>query len=394
MNVASTQAVGYIALDNFVGTACNCSATGSMLSLGSDSQSTSQALGAVTVQSSSFSHMYGSAIGIQFVSSFAMADTTFTSSIGVAAYISSTEAVVQNCTFTDIVGPKYPITTGSSSTAGGALYVQSSNLTINGSHFSNNVVTGSAGGAIMVSSADLTDSQTQMSHSFFYNNSATGTTQGYGGALYVESSSATISGCYFEGNIGLQGGAAYLDTSDNGTISGCTFYNNSASRQNLTGASTDDNGGAVYLSGQNGNYLISNSNFTSNQAEASAGAIDAFEVSGKVDIRGCTFVGNSAGTAYGAAIYVYGSLQRLTSVFLRGSTFVGNNQGQAGSVYLRSCSCVGVIGNTFANSDTTPLSISDVGATGESDFDDEPVLCNRSSIAQSASDSTNITNFL
>ncbi len=141
-------------------------------------------------------------------------------------------------------------------------------------------------------------------------------------------------------------------------------------------------------------YVISNSNFTSNWGEASAGAIDAYVVSGVVDIRGCTFVGNTAYFAYGAAIYVYGSLQRLTSVFLRNSTFVGNNHGVAGSIYLRSCSCVGVIGNTFANSDTTPLSISDVGATGESDFDDEPVLCNRSSIAQSASDSTNITNFL
>lgn len=214
----------------------------------------------------------------------------------------------------------------------------------------------------MVSPADLTDSQTQISLSFFYNNSATGTTQGYGGALYVQSSSATISGCYFEGNIGLQGGAAYLDTSDNQTISGCTFHNNSASRQNLKGATTDDNGGAVYLSGQISNmYLISNSNFTSNQAEASAGAIDAFEVSGKVDIRGCTFVGDSAGTAYGVVIYVYRSLQRLTSVFLRDSTFVGNNRGQAGSVYLRSCSCVGVIGNKSANSDATPLSIADVG---------------------------------
>ena len=166
VKVALTDAAVYVAFDNFVGTACNCSATGSILSLGSGSQSATQDLGTVTVQNSSFRQMYSSAIGIQSISSFVTADTAFTSSIGVAAYISSTEATVQNCTFTNIVGSKHPSTTGSSS--GGALYVQSSNVTVNGSHFSNNVVTGSAGGAIMVSSADLTNSQTQISYSFFF----------------------------------------------------------------------------------------------------------------------------------------------------------------------------------------------------------------------------------
>ena len=72
---------------------------------------------------------------------------------------------------------------------------------------------------------------------------------------------------------------------------------------------------------------------------------------------------------------------------------MGNNKGQGGSVLLRSCGCVGVIGNTFSNSDATSLSISDVGGSCEGSFD-EPVLFNRSSIAQSASDSTNISSFL
>ena len=351
------------------------------------------------IQNSNFSQMYSSAINIQYVSSSAITGTAFTSSTGLAAYISSTNVTVQNCTFTGNVGSKYPSTTGSSS--GGALQVTASNLTVNGSHFSNNVVTGSAGGAIMVSSADVPNSQTQISSSSFLYNSAAGG-EGLGGALHVESSSANISGCYFEGNVGLQGGAAYLDTAQ-GTISGCTFNKNNATYQNLAGEDSND-GGAMYLSGQNGQngvgnyendyiYVIRNSNFTSNYGEASAGAIDAYVVNGVVDISGCTFVENTAYFAYGAAIYVYGSLERLTSVFLRGSTFVGNNRGQGGSVYLRSCSCVGVIGNTFANSDATPLSVSDVGGSCEDAFD-EPVLFNRSSIAQSASDTTNISSFL
>ena len=402
VKVVLTEAAGYVAFDNFVGTACNCSTTGSILSLGSDSQSTTQDLGSVSVQRSSFRQMYNSAIDIRYASSFAMTGTAFTSSIGVAAYVLSTEANVQNCTFTNIVGSKYPSTSGSYS--GGALYVQASNLTVNASHFSNNVVVGSAGGAIMVSSADLTSSSTQISSSSFFNNSAAGE-EGHGGALHVESSNARISDCYFEGNVGLQGGAAYLDTTE-GTISNCTFYKNNATYQNLAGEDSND-GGAVYLSGQNAQngvdnsenyvssymYLISNSTFTCNQGEASAGAIDAYEVNGVVDIRNCSFIGNTAHFAYGAAIYVYGSLERLTSVFLRDSCFEGNNIGQAGSVFFRSCSCVGVIGNTFANSSTTPLSVSDIGGSCEGSFD-EPVLFNRSSIAQSASDNTNISNFL
>jgi len=247
VKVASTQAAGYIAFDNFAGVACNCSATGSILSLGSDSESTAQDLGAVTVLNSSFSQMYGSAINIQYVSSSTMTGTAFTSSTGVAAYISSTNVTVQNCTFTNNVATKYPSATVSSS--GGALQVTASNLTVNGSHFSNNSVTGSGGGAIMVSSADVTHSQTQISSSsFLYNSAAAG--EGVGGALHVESSSANISGCYFEGNVGLQGGAAYLDTAQ-GTILGCTFNKNNATYQNLAGEDSND-GGAVYLSGQNG----------------------------------------------------------------------------------------------------------------------------------------------
>ena len=326
-----------------------------------------------------------------------MMDTAFTSSIGVAAYISSTEASVQNCTFANIVGSSYA--SSQSSHSGGALSVQSSNFTVTSSHFSNNVVVGAAGAAIFVSSVDIQYSQTEVYSTFFFNNSAIGS-GGLGGAVHIESVEANISDCYFEANVGMQGGAVYLDSSE-GTVSGCTFYKNNATYQNVAGEDTND-GGAVYLSSQNGqyggsssmyNYTISNSTFTSNQAEASGGAIDAYEVNGVIDIRNCSFVANSAHFSYGPAIYMYGSLGRVTSVFLRDSTFVANDGGQDGSVFFRSCNCVGAIGNTFANSTVTPLAVSDVGGNCEDSFYYEPVLFNRSSIAQSATDNTNISNF-
>ena len=344
--------------------------------------------------------MYSSAINIQYVSSFVLMDTVFTSSIGVAADISSTEASVQNCTFANIVSSSYA--SQFSSYNGGALAVQSSNLTVTSSRFSNNVVVESAGAAIIVSSADIQDSKTVVSSTFFSNNSAIGY-GGLGGAVHIESVEANISDCYFKANVGMQGGAVYLDSTE-GTMSGCTFYNNNATHQNVAGEDSND-GGAVYLSGQNGQdglygdssslytYIISNSIFTSNQAEASGGAIDAYEVNGVINICNCSFVANSARFSYGPAIYMYGSLGRVTGVILQDSTFVANNGGQGGSVFFRSCNCVGAIGNTFANSTVTPLAVSDVGGNCKSSFDYEPVLFNRSSIAQSATDNTNISNF-
>jgi len=75
-----------------------------------------------------------------------------------------------------------------------------------------------------------------------------------GGAVSVWESSATISNCHFEGNIGFYGGG--IDSYDsNVDVEGCSFVSNTV----------DDAGGAICVMRESGKMTITGSTFESNE---------------------------------------------------------------------------------------------------------------------------------
>lgn len=119
--------------------------------------------------------------------------------------------------------------------------------------------------------------------------------------------------------------------------------------------------------------------FFQNSALASGGAINSRQLSRVLNIDGCTFASCQAGSSLGSVLYVYGGLERITSVFLRNSHISGSLSST--SVSIRSASCLGVINTSIGNSNQLGLSAVDVGGQCESMFMQEPVLFNRDTIS-------------
>ena len=157
-------------------------------------------------------------------------------------------------------------------------------LTVSGSRFENNLAFN--GGAI-----DFTGKRYTITTSNFTGNSARGTGSSqtnvaYGGAICSQETSddCIISGCKFEDNTAVHGGAV---STDNSKISGCTFINNSADakyaekfngRSNTNGFAYGD---AIY---SDSSVDIADSDFTDNNGQFNTGVyvLDA-------DITGSSF---------------------------------------------------------------------------------------------------------
>ena len=183
----------------------------------------------------------------------------------------------------------YIFTDNTADRMGGAIYASegSDNFTINNSDFKGNNITNGTdgyGGAIFSDSSNNT-----IKNSNFTNNNAF-----YGGAVYVDGDSGhtNVTNVTFDrNNAAVDGGAINLIAS--GVILNDTrFYNNTAQR----------NGGAVYVGGEGKTNVIYYSRFTDNKANSHGGAIDWRASAGEV--MESNFVRNSA--AYGGAIYLNG----------------------------------------------------------------------------------------
>jgi predicted outer membrane repeat protein len=191
---------------------------------------------------------------------------------------------------------------------GGAVFEETSNLTVNNCSFSGNSTrVGGAGGAIADAGGNLT-----VNNCTFSGNTATGNvnTPGIGGAIAAYPVNTgpfttayptlSINNSTFSGNTATEGGAIY----DSGivvnfkkpqmAISGCNFSGNSA---------TD--GGAVYMDpGGTENVTISNSSLVNNTATHQGGAIYAPTNSRLLTVTQDTFSGNTPNNIYG--IYIDG----------------------------------------------------------------------------------------
>jgi predicted outer membrane repeat protein len=198
-----------------------------------------------------------------------------------------------------------------------------SDLTVTGTTFTDN--TGGYGGAIQASG------DASVSSSTFTGNSAE-----FGGAIATMSGTQTVSHCHFTGNTAIAGGGALHNSAD-ATVTDSTFTGNSAG-----------GGGAIdNFNSSNATLTVTGSQFASNSAQASAGAIYNYDgltlarstfignngtQGGAVDndwyasLTGDTFTRNSA-SAGGGGMYA----DYTTTV--KGSIFRRNNASMGGAVY-------------------------------------------------------------
>ena len=153
----------------------------------------------------------------------------------------------------------------------------------------------------------------------------------FGGGLFNNQSSPTITNCTFSGNSGTWGGGMYNYQSSSPTVTNCTFSGNSASSGGgmhnymsftIVTACTFTSNSATYGAGMYIYYdspKITACLFTGNIASQDGGGMEIWQDAYPV-ITNCTFSGNSAG-GYGGGIFntMY-SPSTITNC-----TFSGNN---------------------------------------------------------------------
>ncbi|MBX7076904.1 MAG: Ig-like domain repeat protein [Methanobacteriaceae archaeon] len=205
--------------------------------------------------------------------------------------------------------------------AGAAIYSEGKSIYIENSTFINNrgdAIDSGNGGAV----ATTYGTSVTAINSLFENN-VIDNTMSFAGALY-SMGYANILNCAFINNSALSYGAVY--TYNNCSIINSTFINNSAA----------NNGGAIGVSGLNGNYII-NSSFINNTAGANGGAIYAglgqATLLGNLNITSSSFKNNSAKN--GGAIYACKGTTDLTdnSFSVNYSVFNNNTATNANDIY-------------------------------------------------------------
>ncbi|MEI7982688.1 MAG: hypothetical protein WCI71_13635, partial [Bacteroidota bacterium] len=141
----------------------------------------------------------------------------------------------------------------------------------------------------------------------------------YGGGLFIDNATVTISNCEFTGNEatrtdinGPKGGAIYL-------FQGNLTVTNSSFTFNLTNT-TYGKGGAIY--NDRGILDVSLTNFTSNSAGRSGGAIFNLNALASTTNTRCNFITNTAGYLGGAIYLDNGTLTSGKSTFTSNSAVV------------------------------------------------------------------------
>ena len=212
----------------------------------------------------------------------------------------------------------------SRSSFGGAIYVQNSTLTLSENIFQNSC--GAYGGALYAYS----NNTLTLSGNTFLNNAATS----IGGALYAETNNIlTLSENTFQNNSGKYGGALSAYSNNTLTLSDNKFQNNSAGY----------GGGALYAE-TNNTLTLSENTFQNNSASAYGGALLADNIT-TLTLSENTFRNNSG--KYGGALYT-GINNTLT---LSGNKCENNSGSYGGVLYTYSNNTLTLLENTFeANS--------------------------------------------
>ena len=229
---------------------------------------------------------------------------------------------------------------------GGALIAAGETHIVN-STFSSNVA-GLGGGAICVRSQPGT--QVQITDSSFFSNQAVDTTNGLGGALYVEYGTAVVRDSIFLFNSAHFGGAVYV-LYDNATLmlDGSAASTPFANKLQLTANSSTEDGGAIY--NKSGVITINNAVISANRTPT-----------------------QTVLAGYGGAIYNESVLTLTNSIVsgnegrFGGGMFVGNNSDGARAVvnhvYFLNNTSGSLGGGLYTNIVTTTITISNSGFSG------------------------------
>ncbi|RKY16118.1 MAG: hypothetical protein DRP63_06005, partial [Planctomycetota bacterium] len=222
----------------------------------------------------------------------------------------------------DSVVDNFVIENGSAA-YGGAIYCDGGSPTLTNCTLSGNKATSGNGGAISCGNS----SSPTVSNCTFSGNSATSN----GGAIYCDGGSPRITNCTFSGNrvTGGNGGAICCENSSSPTVSNCAF----------SGNSTNFSGGAIYCDGSSPS--VTNCTLCGNHSVWDGGAIYCYGSS--LTITNCTFSGNSADYS-GGAICCDSSTPTLNNCILWGNTASSSGNeiytADSGSSCTLNCCCV------------------------------------------------------
>ena len=229
---------------------------------------------------------------------------------------------VEDCNFTvdDTSEEKDGKITGGHIDAGGGIYANDANLTLNGGNISGNKAENGAG-------VYLDDSKFTMNGGSITDNYATK----FGGAVYVYCEDFTINGGVIARNHAVgSGGAIHI-------IGGDFVYHVYMHGGVIEDNSTDYKGGAVFVR-HRGEFVMYDGIIRNNRAKKSGGAVSTEPPGGdyipknRIIIRGGTFTGNVTEEGNGGAIHS----DVENRLYLSNCTITGNSApfGRGGGVYI------------------------------------------------------------
>ena len=261
---------------------------------------------------------------------------------------------LQNCIFTDNEGTQN----------GGAVYLYKGNLKVDKCTFKNNLAHLRAG-AIFTSFAKVTITDSIFSGNKIVNSDK----NGYGGAIWMNKGSSSISNSVFKKNkciskalkshkkatqFQFSAGAIYYNSDASHSLTKCTFEGNVASSaggavygykcNSLTinkcvfkkNSVTFEDGGAICFTGKK--LVMKKSKFNNNHAYEDGGVMDSFSLDKNkvcVTISGCEFKGNNV---YKGAGVIWLGLK--TKYAIKNSKFINNKAGMGGVFYSQDCKSV------------------------------------------------------
>ena len=208
---------------------------------------------------------------------------------------------------------------GESSGDGAAIWVLRGSLTADYTNFESNY-TEDDGGAVYVDTGNVT-----IMDSSFTDNTAEDED---GGAVWHYNGNISISGSSFTDSWAEDDGGAVWHFDGDLTCLNSTFESNYL---------RDEDGGAIWH--RDGNLTIEECDFTENSAEDDGGAIWAWPQGFAVDIDESIFEGNISEFEDGGAIYIMGD---TSETYITYSAFVGNvADNDVGAVWLRDDATIG-----------------------------------------------------
>jgi hypothetical protein len=149
---------------------------------------------------------------------------------------------------------------------------------------------------------------------------------GYGGGMYNNNSSPTVTNCTFSGNTAGSGAGMY-NVNSSPTVTSCTFSSNTIGYDSYGGVGS---GGGMYNSG--GSPTVTNCTFSGNAAGQYSGSGGGMYngSSSSPTVTNCTFSGNTVGQYGGGG----GMCNGGGSPTVTNCTFSGNTAGKGNSDYI------------------------------------------------------------